>query len=350
MRIDTHDVAALERGVSLLGSGGGGYGGLGALLLRQRLAAGRDVVVLDLAELPAEARVVPVGVVGATAVFSEKLPSGAEFGAAVAAVERWTGTTADSVVSIEIGGMNGVIPLVVGCDLGLPVVDADLAGRGLPRLDQLSLAAAGRDVTPAALAEPSGQVLVLAQGSASDVERTARAFLTSAGGWAAFALPPIPVRDLPGCSMPNTVTHAIDLGRRALAHPTAFVTEVGGRVLAEGRVMEVSRRPGVGRHGQPTFGRGSVVVADHGTQALLRLEMENEYLLAIRDGAVTASTPDILTVVDRRTGVPISCDLIRAGTEVAVLHLPTAEFWTDPRHLPAVAPRAYDIDCDPVLL
>jgi DUF917 family protein len=43
----------------------------------------------------------------------------------------------------------------------------------------------------------------------------------------------------------------------------------------------------------------------------------------------------VLTVLDRRTGVPISCDAIRQGVEVAVLQLAAAEFWTDPRHLPA---------------
>jgi DUF917 family protein len=355
MRIEAHDVAALERGAALLGSGGGGDTGTAASLLRRRLATGHEVLVTPIEDLPADARAVPVGVVGATAAFTEKLPSGQEFRAAVAAIERWTRHRADVVMSIEVGGLNGIVPLVVGADLGLTSVDGDLSGRGLPKLDQLSVAAVGRGLAPAVLAEPSGQVLVLATGSAADVERAARSFLISSGGWAALALAPVPVGELPGCALSGTVTGALDLGRRALAagaepDAAALADSVGGRLLALGRAIEVSRWDGPVRYGRGGFARGSLTVVDHASQALLRVEMENEYLLALRDGVVVATTPDVLAVLDRRTGAPISCDGLRHGIEVAVLQLPAPGFWLDRRRLPAVAPRAYGIDTEPVLL
>jgi DUF917 family protein len=110
----------------------------------------------------------------------------------------------------------------------------------------------------------------------------------------------------------------------------------------------VARHVGPGQHGSPGFGRGSVTLADHGGGELLRLEMENEYLLALRDGRPVASTPDVLSVLDHRTGVPVTCDAIRVGVEVDVVRLAAAPFWTDPRRLPVLQPRAYGIDCDPV--
>jgi DUF917 family protein len=355
MRIDARDVAALARGVSLLGSGGGGDTVTAAMLLRQRLAAGHEVVLTPVESLPAAARVVPVGVVGATAVFAEKLPGGEEFRTAVAAMRRWTAAPVDAVMSIEAGGLNGMLPLVMAGDLGLRMVDADLSGRGLPRLDQLSVAAVGRGLAPAVLAEPSGQVLVLAGGCAADVERAARSFLAAAGGWAVLALAPVPAADLPGCALRGTVSAALALGRRALSaghepDAEALAEATGGRILALGRAIEVARRAGPTSHGRTGFGRGSVTVRDHASRALLRLEMENEYLLALRDGVVVATTPDVLAVLDRRTGVPISCDEVRRGIEVAVLQLPAPGFWLDPAVLPVVAPRAYGIDADPVLM
>ncbi|PXY20834.1 DUF917 domain-containing protein [Prauserella muralis] len=354
MRIDPADVPALERGVALLGSGGGGETVTGAMLLRARLAAGGEVTLTPAGDLPAGARVVPVGLVGATAVFDEKLAGGGEFRAAVAAIERWTGERADALMSIEVGGLNGLLPLVAAAELGLSYVDADLSGRGLPRLDQLSLAAVGRGLTPAALAESSGQVLVLTTGTAADVERTARAFITSGGGWAVLALAPIPAGELAGCAMPATTSAALALGSRALAVGDSpdrerLARATGGEVLALGRVIEVSRWQGPARHGRAGFGRGSVAVSDHATKSLLRLEMENEYLLALRDGRPVASTPDVLAVLDRRTGAPILCDAVRHGVEVAVLRLAAAPFWTHPARLPVLAPRAFGIDCDPVL-
>jgi DUF917 family protein len=205
------------------------------------------------------------------------------------------------------------------------------------------------------LAEPSGQVLVLAGGSAADVERAARSFLAAAGGWAVLALAPLPAGELPGVALRGTVSAALALGRQALsvgAEPdaAALAEATGGRILALGRAIEVARRAGPARHGRTGFARGSVTVRDHASQALLRLEMENEYLLALRDGVVVATTPDVLAVLDRRTGVPISCDEVRRGVEVAVLQLPAPGFWLDPAVLPVIRPRAYGIDADPVLM
>ena len=38
------------------------------------------------------------------------------------------------LVSIEIGGMNGIDPLLTAAELGVPVIDADLMGRAFPEL------------------------------------------------------------------------------------------------------------------------------------------------------------------------------------------------------------------------
>jgi hypothetical protein len=353
MRITAADVPALERGVALLGSGGGGDTVTAAVLLRRLVESGREPRVHPVAELDPTTPVVPVGVVGATAAFTEKLPGGDEFASAVAAIGRWTGSRALAVMSIEIGGLNGLMSLVVAEELGLPSADADLSGRGLPRLDQFSVAATGRGVAPAALAEPGGQVVVLGSGSDGEVERGARAFLASSGGWAALALAPIPAGELAEHTVLDTTSSALALGHRALAAGEspprdALEAALGGALLARGRVLEVSRHVGPGQHGSPGFGRGSVTVADHHDGALLRLEMENEYLLALRDGLPIASTPDVLSVLDHRTGVPVTCDAIRTGVEVDVVCLAVAPFWRDPRRLPFLRPRAYGIDCDPV--
>jgi DUF917 family protein len=350
MRIDVAHVPALELGVALLGSGGGGDTRTGAMLLRQRLAAGSAVALLAAAELPPGGLVMPVGVVGATAVFQEKLPGGQEYVNAVRAVQRWTGLRADALMSIEVGGLNGMTAMVAATDLGLPVVDADLSGRGLPRLDQVSTAAAGRSLVPCALTEPGGQVLLLDGVDAAGVERTVRSVLAGAGGWAAMAFPPVPARELADCVVLGSISAALRLGVKVGAlgenpRHDQLAEASGGRVLGGGRVIEVNRYGGAG-----AFGRGSVTVEDHRSGALIRLEMENEYLLASVDGAVVASTPDILSVVDHRTVRPVSCDQLRRGTEVDLLQLPAPAFWTDPARRDWVAPVAFGIDHAPVLM
>lgn len=344
MQIDEAAITALERGVTLLGSGGGGDPATAAGLLRRRIAAGGRVEIVEPAALAPDALVVAVGAVGATAVLAEKLPSGTESRAAVAAIERWTGARTAAAMSTEIGGLNGVLALVAAQELGLPCVDADLSGRTLPRLDQFGPVAAGRSLAPIALAGPGGEVMVLDDSSPTQIESVVRAVLTISG-WAMMALAPIPAGELAACAVPGSVGAAIELGRKALALPPAeLATAAGGRLLAQGRIVEVARR--IDAEG-PGFGRGSVTVVD-ASGALLRLEMENEYLLALRDGEVIATTPDVLVVVDRRTGVPIACEFVRGGLEVTVLQLAAPAFWTGRSAF--VEPRAYGIDSDPVVL
>ncbi|MGW7683836.1 DUF917 domain-containing protein [Kribbella sp. NPDC054772] len=345
------DLEALVVGVTLLGSGGGGDTGAFGRMLRRRLGAG-ELVLRDAADVPGVS-VSPIGVVGATSVLMEKLPSGGEFETAVRAVSRWTGAEVTGLMSLEAGGLNGLTPLIAALDLDLPVVDADLMGRALPRLDQFSWAVAGRSLTPCALSEPSGQVIVVDNVDAAGLERAVRSFVAETGGWAVLALAPTAVDAATADAVEGSLTRALTLGRAHAAldpgaTPAVIATDLGGRVLASGRVDEVARR--LITDGGAAFGRGSVCVVDSGSRAVIRIETENEYLLALVDGTPVVSTPDLLCVLDRRTLQPIAVDAVRTGDEVLVLALPGPTWWRRPDRITHVGPRAFGLGCDPRLL
>ncbi|WP_204058173.1 DUF917 domain-containing protein [Microbispora corallina] len=340
------DVDHLARGTALLGSGGGGQTDAAARLLRRSLAGDR-IPLLGHEELPG-GHVVPVGIVGAVSAFTERLPSGGEWAPVLAAIEDRTRTRPAGLVSIEAGGVNGVVAFVAAAELGLPVIDADLQGRALPRLDQMSVAALGEPLTPLAIGDATGRLLVLDGLSPRATERIVRSALTEFGGWAAIVLRPLPVELLDRLAITGSLSRALDLGARHAAwtrdaDPYEVAASLGARVLVTGRVVEVVRhRSGVG------FGRGSVIVRADRDGVLVRLEMENEYLLALVDGRPAVSTPDILCVLDRATGLPVPCDTVRGGAEVVALHLPGPAFWWRPEVVDAVAPRAFGLDTDPI--
>jgi DUF917 family protein len=84
---------------------------------------------------------------------------------------------------------------------------------------------------------------------------------------------------------------------------------------------------------------------------VLRVEAENEYLLAILDGEPVASCPDLLCLLDRRTAEPIAVDGLRPGDDVLAVVLPGPRWWrAAPERLAHVGPRAFGLDCDPILL
>ncbi len=344
-------IAALERGSTLLGAGGGGPTPLAASLLRRWTDSQSTTQLRQARELDPGASAIPVGIVGATSALAEKLPSGTEIEAVVRAVTaNTTLPRPTALMGMEAGGVNGVMVAAAGAALDMDVVDADLMGRALPRLNQLTTVAAGKELTPVALASSGGWTAVMHAAPGATVERLVRSMLPESGGWAWVALPPVPLAELDATTVVGSLGHALWLGHRHLAQPLAqppkrTARALGGRLLADGRVIDVTRQ-----QQQRTFVRGWLHVRDTASDALLRIEMENEYLLALRDGEPVATTPDLLCVVDRRSGLPVACDEVRQGQDCYVAHLPGAPFWRDPGLLPAVSPRAFGLDVEPHLL
>jgi DUF917 family protein len=339
------DIDDMVVGVSLLGSGGGGDARTLARVLRRRLGTGQQRLHRP-AELTGHT-VIPVGVVGATSLFLEKLPGGHELTGAVEAVSRWTGVRATAIMPLEAGGLNGITAMLAALELDLPLLDVDLMGRAFPRLDQLSWSAQGMPLVPCALCESGGQVLVIDGASPSDLERTARSFLVHSGGWAAIALRPVAVEEAAANGITGSLAHALELGRAHAALPEvapAAVVEraLGGVVLGSGRVRQIVR------HHDPDPTKSSIHVEDSATDAVLRIEAQHEYLLAFVDGRPVASTPDLLCVLDRRTHLPIAVDRLRVGDEVMIVISRGPSWWRRPDRLRHVGPAAFGLDLEPV--
>jgi DUF917 family protein len=337
------DVDAFGVGLRLLGSGGGGDPEVFGSTLRHALRDG--ALELCAPEDLGEAPVVAVGMLGGTRMFAEKLPSGQEFVAAVRAQARWTGIEPRAVMAFEAAGLNGAIAVAAAAALGLPLVDADLMGRALPRVDQFTRAVHGGVLTPFAMVDPGGRTVLLDDTDPVALERVIRVILAQGGGWAGCAFAPVPASAVCHDSCLGGLARALALGRaHATATPAGIAGALGGRALAAGRAVEIAR------HASATFGRAGITVLDD-TGPVLRLEAENEYLLALLDGEPVASCPDLLCVLDRRTSAPIAVDALRVGDDVRVVVLPGPDWWrASPERMAHVGPRAFGLDCEPVLM
>ncbi len=355
--LGAHDLPGLILGGEILGSGGGGDLRPFASLVR-RVLAGRRVEVVDPGDLGADAAVVPVGIVGATVMLTEKLPSGLELSGAVEALQRWSGRTATAVMTIEAGGINALTAIAAAAELGLPLVDADLVGRSVPRLDQFTLAAAGVPMTPCALCEPGGATTVVDGRGPVACEETLRAVVAGGSGWAAVALRALSAGEVSASTVVGSLARARSLGEIAaplLAGASAdrlggeLAEHLGGVLLGGGRVQHALRRPGAGGFGRATF---LVQQRDQsGHAAVVRVEAENEYLAVIVDGELAATCPDLVVVLDRSSRAFVRCEALRAGQDVWVMALPAPAWWTRaPERLDRVGPRAFGIDAEPVLV
>jgi DUF917 family protein len=144
--------------------------------------------------------------------------------------------------------------------------------------------------------------------------------------------------------VPGTITLCEELGALIRAERAAHgdaagavIERLGGRALLAGKVVDVARRT------QGGFARGEARIVGAGE---LRLHFQNEHLLAMLDGEVVASTPDLIVVLDAETGEPVTTEGLRYGRRVVALGAPCDARWRTPEGLELVGPRFFGYDCD----
>jgi len=83
---------------------------------------------------------------------------------------------------------------------------------------------------------------------------------------------------------------------------------------------------------------------------VLELRFQNEHLVAMRDGEIVVSVPDLIIVLDAETGAPITTEELRYGFRVTVIATPCDARWRTSAGLELAGPRyfGYDVDYTPV--
>ena len=159
--IHAEDLEDIAVGGAILGTGGGGDPYVGKLMAQQAIKQHGAVKLVDVDELPDDALVVPVCMMGAPTVMTEKLPQGDELMNAFRQLEQLLGRKIDAVLCGEAGGINSTTPFVVAAASGLPLVDGDGMGRAYPELQMVTFTMHGVSATPMVLCDDKGNSLVL---------------------------------------------------------------------------------------------------------------------------------------------------------------------------------------------
>ena len=340
-------------GAAVLGTGGGGDPYIGKLMAIQAIREFGPVRLVSPDEVPDDVMLAQSAMMGAPTVMVEKLPKGDEIVRAFKALEEYLGQPLRYTTSAEAGGLNSTTPFTVAARLGIPMVDADGMGRAFPEIQMVTCTLYGISATPMAIADEKGNAAIINTVDNHWTETISRSITIDMGATALIALYPMTGRQLKEAMVPGTLTKAEEIGRtirEARANhrdPVAAVREItGGFEVFRGKVVDVQRRTEKG------FARGEATF--EGTDAYngsrLTLRFQNEHLVAILDGEIVVSVPDLITVLDAETGNPITTEGLRYGFRVVVLGIPCTEKWRTPEGLALVGPRyfGYDIEYVPV--
>lgn len=346
------DMEDIATGGAILGTGGGGDPYVGKLMAQQAIRKHGPVKLIDVSELPDDALVVPVCMMGAPTVMTEKLPQGDELMNAFRALEQLLGKKIDAVLCGEAGGVNSTTPFVVAAASGLPLVDGDGMGRAYPELQMETFSMHGVSATPMVLCDDKGNSLVLNTVSNAWTERLARAATVEMGGSALLAFYSMDGATAKQAVVRGTLSLCAKLGetlratKAAHGEPVEAIKELlGAKEIFHGRVRDIERRTVGG------FARGTAQFegVDDWKGHAFKLDFQNEFLMAERDGKILVTTPDLISVLDAESGNPVTADSLRYGLRLKALAYPSNPQWRTPEGLALVGPRyfGYDVDYAP---
>ncbi|RNB81210.1 DUF917 domain-containing protein [Brevibacillus fluminis] len=351
--IDTHNLENIAMGAAVLGTGGGGDPFVGKMMAKAAIEKYGPVTLLSPDEIGDEDWVVSAALGGAPSVLIEKIPSGSEVIGAFDAIRAYSKKNIKAIVPSEVGGVNSIVPLMLGAMTGIPVVDIDGMGRAFPEAQMVTFHLAGLQSAPMSMADEKGNTLIINGSDSIWNERISRAALIAMGGSVMFCDFLMQGRDLKAAGIHHTLTLAEKIGetvhglRHRNENPIAAMVDVlGGKMLFEGKINNLLRRTSGG------FTRGEVyfdgINLYQGKQA--KIAFQNEFLLAEVDGQVAVTTPDLIAILDLETGFPITTEALRYGNRVAIIAMPCDAKWRTEKGIQTAGPRyfGYGIDYTPL--
>ncbi|KAG9221349.1 hypothetical protein CCMSSC00406_0009989 [Pleurotus cornucopiae] len=370
------DLEWIGEGCNILGAGGGGPSYPAFLMARQLLREGKSILVVDAVNVPQDALFARCCFMGSPSVSSERIQGGVEILAAMQALKQFMGfDDFFGTISDEIGGGNGIQPLIMSGMLGKVTIDADLMGRAYPHMWQSLPGVFGIEngLFPVALADGVGNALVMGRArNGSAVETVLRGACTEMGSKAAVTFPPLTRLTCQKYGVAHTVSQAWRMGRAvALCRQQSNIRDVvagllelqNGACLFTGKIVDVRREVRKG------FTWGEVVIAPlsndeleytgaisthqvtYGPDARLIVPFQNENIYAYIETSgseakkIVAVVPDLITVLDSQQGVALGTPDYRYGLRVTVIALAGDEKWSKTEAgLNGGGPKAFGLD------
>lgn len=330
-----------------MGTGGGGSPRRGLELLYDDLEAGRPFRVITVDEVPDEAWVASPYMCGSVSPEGESSSGVAECLRAFEALEAFLGVQFHATVATEIGGGNTAVALSVAARKGIPILDADPAGRSVPELEHSTFAVYGVPIAPLSVATPRGDLIILKEVASDErAEELVRSVAVLSGNRAGVTDHPLKGRELKRVLIPGTITRALTVGRivrEALevgGDPTMTLAEKGGGYpLFQGEVVKHSWEIREG------FTVGEIHLEGQGDYHghTYRIWYKNEHIVSWFDGEPDVMAPDLICVLDLHTGEAITNPNCLEGREVGVVGFPAPEVWRSERGLELLGPGHFGL-------
>jgi DUF917 family protein len=321
----------LVDGAAIFSAGGGGDPELGYSIVDKLAFQNHTVKLASPAEVPAKAKVVNFACVGATTAVGYDSDAAAK---TLKALEEYADFSAYATIPVELGGFNTLAAVDVGARCGIPIVDADGAGRSVPEVHLKVYTIDDIPITPMVVSDLHSENVVIVKQTVNSkaAERIAR---TLAAEWnqSAYTARRILTGEQTRTSpIQHSLSKSMRIGkmlRTAVEPVKAVLKETSGFKLFEGAVNDVEKRTDAGF----TFVEIKLQGIHEHARNTFEMKAKNEVLVAYKNKQLATIAPDIITPVHTETGKCITAEKIEKGDRLAVLGLPAPQKWRTERGL-----------------
>ena len=362
------DIDDFVLGCTFYGTGGGGSPDLGLALLHEDLTKLGEIRITDPADIRDDAWVCTPFLMGSIAPKTqETLDRMASVGLtkrtamadrilmlSVLELQSYAHVDVEAVVPVELGGGNTPAPVDVAMSLGKKVVNGDYAGRAIPEISQITTYLADIPSHPTTYVDEWGNVSIvktainyyLAEGLGKWISVAAFGLVGGAGLL-------MKGKEMKKVVIPNTISECYLAGqtlRKAAAanqDPAEAVAKATkGWVLFKGGVIKKDWQDKEGY----LWGTNTIEGQDEFKGHTFKIFYKNENHVTWLDEKPYVTSPDIIEVITRDTGRPITNTNIKEGDNVSVLGLRGRDPFKTPKGLGVLGPKhfGYDITYVPI--
>jgi len=328
----THqDLTDLVDGAAIFSAGGGGDPMVGYNIVDMLMEKRFSVRLVDPLEVPDNKIVINFACVGATASMAYHGDAALK---TFIALEEFLGKKAYAVIPVELGGFNTLAAVDVAARRGIPIVDADGAGRAVPEVHLKVYTLDDIPLAPMTLADLDAQNVVLIK-QTQDSKTAERIARTLAAEWdqtvytARRVLTTAQVKTLP---VLGTLSKSMRIGmllRKAVDPLNAVLKETHGFKLFEGVVNTVEHETKAGF----TWTTATLNETRDNEGSKFEFKAKNEVLVAYRDEKLVAIAPDIITPIHAETCKCVPAEKIKKGDKLVVVGIPAPTRWRTPKGL-----------------
>lgn len=339
-------------GCTILGTGGGGSLDEGLESVKRAFEKGYKFKLLDFDEVDDDKYYINPYFCGSVSPKEEKKELYNELVMAVEALENYMDVKFDGVVSIEYGGGNTGQAMSAAAEMGKFIVDGDAAGRAVPELQFSTYFVTGKPIYPFSVATKFGDIGIFPYvKDDARAEALSRFMAVGSEGSVGMADHPIKGNLLKESVIPNALSYAGKVGkaqREAVKNSEdpieKIINSANGHLLFEGIVKEGTEW---GKKDGFTVGTICIEGTNYYYENTFKIWYKNENMISWKNDEPFITCPDLICVVDNKTGYPITNPNCKVGDCVAVLGFESHDLWKTEKGLSILNPRffGFDMDC-----